>query len=1191
MRLKLLLLILLIIVGIISSQHLTAQEYSFTHYNASNGLLSSEILSIAKDKRGFLWLGTSAGISFYDGYSFTNYQYAEDNHFLGRVNVIKSYNSDTLWIGAGSGLYCMINGKLKKLSVDDNSPQGINDFFLTTKGDMWLATENGPVFIKASLMKNVFKAGIKIHDNVLASWPKKNAFIDDRRATLISQSPDGTVYVAQWTRIFKILESKTELVFDAKENTDQILSIFPINKNKIFFDCARSEMNKIDNGVWSNIYSKKSFKEQHLTGQESFWYAGTAGLFHFNPVTELFDKYVNTISKGVSWPSGFVKDGHVFWLATHDGLIKLKPAVFSRYDSAAYKNVKEVFSFLKLKDGSLLAGGNRGELWKKSNDYFSNFIASSNRVVANAEIKSLFEDDRGWIWAGTGYQGLALIRDKKVSVFTEEQDGLNDNTIHYIFKTNTGKIFAVGDQGLTEIIVDHHNNISFKKFYYLPNSSVHAPFYSGIEAPDGTIWIGGEEGLFYLKNDSLRHFYLLNKTIPINNLKMADDGSVWIATAGVGILQCDFEKDTLRVLKKFDETNGLNTSLFIDILVDKQQNIWAGSAKGLSFIGRNNPYTGAILNFDATDGFIKPGYSQIRLYQEDDSLIWAGTTRGLASFNPHELFLANNHPAAYILSINFPRAGSTILSADLGHSKTFSYNNNSISFNYTAVDFANQESVNYYYKLNGADTVWQNAGSTRSVTYQNLQPGNYAFSVKALNGKGEWSENEALYSFTIATPFWRTWWFIALSISTAAGLIAVFIRQRIKAAEKREIQKTEIEKLKAASYRYQLEIEQVINYFSTSINQQSNVDDMLWDVAKNCISTLGFEDCIIYLLDEENKVLVQKAAWGPKTTDKNKIVNPIEIRLGEGIVGSVALTGKAEIIDDTSLDERYIVDDALRFSEITVPIKSNSKTLGVIDSEHSEKNFYTQRHLQILTTIASQLADKIDKLIAAQQAREKEIELLKLNKDLATWQITALRSQMNPHFIFNAMNSIQQFTLQNDSDNANRYISKFSTLLRKVLYSSQLPTISLEEEIEQLQLYLDIEKLRMGESFSYDITVDEEIETDAIKMPGMLLQPFVENAVKHGLALKEGAKRLNILFAMPDEFHLHAVITDNGIGRQKSAELKAHQKLMPHISKGIQLVKERLELLQQDKNLQASIHINDLPAGAGTSVTLIIPVS
>ena len=131
--------------------------------------------------------------------------------------------------------------------------------------------------------------------------------------------------------------------------------------------------------------------------------------------------------------------------------------------------------------------------------------------------------------------------------------------------------------------------------------------------------------------------------------------------------------------------------------------------------------------------------------------------------------------------------------------------------------------------------------------------------------------------------------------------------------------------------REEIETEQAINYFASSLSEQQTEEDILWDVAKNCIGRLHFEDCVIYLMDEERNTLVQKAAHGPKSPLQFEITSPIVLKPGEGIVGSVAQSGKAEIVSDTSKDSRYIVDDEQRFSEISVPIIYNGKVLGVIE--------------------------------------------------------------------------------------------------------------------------------------------------------------------------------------------------------------------------------------------------------------------
>jgi two-component system LytT family sensor kinase len=395
----------------------------------------------------------------------------------------------------------------------------------------------------------------------------------------------------------------------------------------------------------------------------------------------------------------------------------------------------------------------------------------------------------------------------------------------------------------------------------------------------------------------------------------------------------------------------------------------------------------------------------------------------------------------------------------------------------------------------------------------------------------------------------------------------------------------EATRLKISNYKQQLETEQVTSFFTSTIHQHDNTGDMLWDVTRNLIGKLGFEDCMIYLWNENKTILMQKAGYGIKGS--------MQVKQDKMIYNIPRGKGKAMLVNDTTKDNRYFAaDDKIRLSELCVPIIYNNAVTGAINTEHSEKNFYTERHVQVLTTIASLLAEKIQKIEAQQLTREKELEVLKLYKDLAESQLMALRAQMNPHFIFNAMNSIQQFTLKGDIDNANLYISKFSTLLRKVLHSSQQNYITLEEEMEQLNLYLDIEKLRLGNEFSYSVKAGEEIETDALKIPGMLVQPFVENALKHGLAPKEGPKKLTVDFSLLADDKLQVVITDNGIGRKKAQELKLQQeKMLPYESKGIRLVEERLKLLG-GKRAENIIRFEDLydkeGRATGTSLTLLI---
>jgi PAS domain S-box-containing protein len=169
----------------------------------------------------------------------------------------------------------------------------------------------------------------------------------------------------------------------------------------------------------------------------------------------------------------------------------------------------------------------------------------------------------------------------------------------------------------------------------------------------------------------------------------------------------------------------------------------------------------------------------------------------------------------------------------------------------------------------------------------------------------------------------------------------------------------------------------MISYFATSLLEQDTEEDIVWDLAKNCVAKLGFEDCVVYLLNEEGTALVQKAAYGPKSPNGREIQNPLNIPMGIGIVGSVAQTGQPKLVADTRLDPLYIIDDKPRLSELAVPIISNGQTLGVIDSENSRPNFFRQQHLEAVSAIASLCANKIVRVRAEGQLQRLNQELEK----------------------------------------------------------------------------------------------------------------------------------------------------------------------------------------------------------------------
>lgn len=202
--------------------------------------------------------------------------------------------------------------------------------------------------------------------------------------------------------------------------------------------------------------------------------------------------------------------------------------------------------------------------------------------------------------------------------------------------------------------------------------------------------------------------------------------------------------------------------------------------------------------------------------------------------------------------------------------------------------------------------------------------------------------------------------------------------------------------------------------------------------------------------------------------------------------------------------------------------------------------------------------------------------------------LKSLRSQMNPHFIFNALNSVNQFIAKNDERAANKFLSEFSKLMRLVLDNSQQDFITLAEEKEIIALYLKLEHYRFRDKFEYDFEIDDSLSLDAMDIPPMLIQPYVENAIWHGLRYKEEVGYLKVSLSS-EENNLKVTITDNGIGREQSKQLKTENQ-KKHNSTGLKNTEERINIINKVYQKKYTVTVLDLNEdGTGTRVILNLP--
>ncbi|MGB4843461.1 MAG: histidine kinase, partial [Ferruginibacter sp.] len=816
--------------------------------------------------------------------------------------------------------------------------------------------------------------------------------------------------------------------------------------------------------------------------------------------------------------------------------------------------------------------------WKRNTNE-TNFISyrddKGNLLPKKAELYSIVIDKYDKIWATASENGI-IVLDKNRKLVKHIKNGSEDkqhvklSRVAYLLESPDGFIWACGANGLCRIDpqtfeVDNFKNSALNKFDSLLCSPI-------LFTDKDNLWIAtGQSGVFHynFSTKKLDQYNTGNGLVHNGVFCINADasGNIYIGTRlGLNILFTDGR------IKTLTQKDGLLIDRAEGLLLDKNNRMWIGNDIGLACY---NPKDSSLVSFDERYGLSIYGFRVGSYFETPNGEFVFGTPRGLQSFHPDSLFNKKLKLNAHISKIETKTIASGI--TDNAVFRLLAYDNQA-TFYFGSVDFSQHIRTYYQYQLSGIDKDWIKVVDQNVVRYNSLPPGKYTFRLRISNNNKTWQDAGNEVTIIIAAPFYETWWFKLLGVLLAISIIFIVINYYRK---------------KQLDKRSELETELVITYFASQINSHKKTDDLLWDIAKNCISKLHFEDCVIYLKDEKN-MLVQKAAYGPKNPVDFTIHKPIEIPVGSGIVGTVAQTGKAELVGNTEEDSRYITDDEKRSSEIAVPIIIDEEVIGVIDSENKRKNFFTQKHLQVLSTIAALCANQVQKTNAEEEKQRATIELLKNKQKAVESRLQSLRLQMNPHFLFNALNSIQQMILANEDIVATKYLSKFSRLLRSILVQSDKESISLKEELEILNLYIELESIRFKESFQYKIICDDMIDTDEIRIPALLVQPFVENAIWHGLMHKEGERILKVEFTEENDF-VKCTIEDNGIGRKKAAEMKTSSgQDKKHVSKGIEVSQERLKAMCTKDGREGNIKIIDLADDhgddCGTRVEINFPI-
>lgn len=1147
-------------------------DYHLQLFDYPTGILPNEITSMTKDKQRMIWILYNTLVQRFDGKEVQNFK------LRGQLTHLFCDSQGRIWVSSRTEvfLFSETEGAFSPITIEEKTEQfRVGPIMERKDGSIYLVTSAG-----------FYKYGQQLFT------PLKDCPLT--RLDIFNCSVIGDVaFVNNESFLYK-WNMRTGSVDSMPGGTD-VYGIHPVTEDSLFVastsrqvECYNfSTREKITVRFRGNGGSPFTIRDAVSISPARMLFASSEGILEYR-----------TDAKEMA-PLKFFLNGREFstkeyarrifydrlddyiWLATTEGisrfsitrqpigLIKIKVL-----NDDISTNIDDVRQVVRDQKGDIwMATGFGIVSWQRNKNTWKLFppVAGATDRLAHESVRG-FAYDGKYLLVGPTHTGLWLfdpetgvyrrpgyaseqVRQSNVKSFINHITTLH--TGDHIISTNSAMFFLNGKTYELDVIKT------------LPPERGETNF--AMQAKNGLIWVGTGRGL-YCMDSSLQYlarteeaftkkFVTAGFIMPDNSLLFSFRNGLYLARYVDGKIEVE-KRSAL-----FD-----NVQLSA-LYADEKGVIWAGSDDG---IYRFDPSNLKLNLFDRSDNVQGYHYNSNSYFRDEDGTLYLGGINGINYWNPDTFTPPAQSFEAYINNAQIDNREYSMYNFD--GLRPIEYSENSIGVTFSAVYYNNPAKVRYRYKLAGVDINWKEIGSGNVVRFSSLSPGKYTLQMQASLNQVDWKDSSNVLSFTILKPFWMRGWFVGLAGLTLAGAIGWVMRDHRR---------------KITEHKEALETEQAINHFSSSIYQTNSVDEILWDVVKNCISHMHVEDCIIYQVDYRRNCLIPMASYRANNPVPVEVSRPREIPLGKGITGAVAVSGKAEIIADTSKDPRYIIEWERHSAEITVPVITDGTVWGVIDCEHSKKNFFKEKHLSILTNIAALCATKIVKAKANAEKKEAEDRLLHTEKKMVEVEMQALRAQMNPHFIFNSLNSINRYIVKSDSATASLYLTRFAKLIRLILDNSNNKSITLSNEILALSLYIEMESIRFEKKFTYNIHVDSSIDADNTYVPPLIIQPYAENAIWHGLLHKEDAGHLNIAIFRKNDQMLQCIIEDDGVGREKAGELKS-KSVSSKKSLGMKLTENRLGLLSKHAVTENLITIEDVKDGegnaGGTRVVLNIPV-
>ncbi len=808
------------------------KDITFETISLDQGLSQSVVSSILQDQDGFMWFGTQDGLNRFDGYDFKVYKNDPDNPYSLGYNLINSLIEDSagiIWIGTQGGGLQRFDSERQEFIQFLNDPDDpaslsgdiVSSLYIDQQGDLWVGTIGAGLNRFDQASNSFTRYQNDPSDSTSIGGNNVQSIVEDRDGNLWIGTTDGGLnqYIrqsGQFTRYQTDPDNPNSLSINSVQvlyfDRDQNLWIGTNGGGLNRFDLDTRQFTRYPNDP--SDADGLSFDTVFSLFQDSsgLLWVGTngGGLDLFDPENETFIHYINdpndpeSLSNNQVW-SIYEDRGGVLWFGTFGGGVNKYDPYQQKFTSYFYDpdhpeglNNDQVWSVVEGEEGVLWIGTNGGGLNRFDREtgewrYYLNDPNDPNSLSHNAVFK-VYQDREGIFWIGTGGGGLNRF-DPDTGEF-EQYD--SSPFILSLYEDRDGQLW-IGTIG-TGLGKMNRETGDIQYYQFDPNDpySLSDNTISFIlEDSQGEFWVGTLNGGFNLFDRETERFtrYQNNPADP-NSLSQnttisvleASDGTLWIGTGG-GLNK--FNRET-GLLTDYREEDGLPNDVIYAMLEDDHGYLWLSTNKG---IAKFDPRTDAVKSYSVKDGLQSNEFNQGAYDKNSQGEMFFGGVKGLTYFHPDKV--VDNAYIPPVLITNFLLFNESL---DVGDDSplqkpiektsdiNLSYQDDFFGFEFAALHYASPENIQYAYKMEGLDKVWNLVGNRRFANYTNVPPGDYTFMVKGTNSDGVWNELGTSLQIMIPPPFWQTWWFrIAVAMILVGGATGAFY-WRVRAIEKQRQQ-------------------------------------------------------------------------------------------------------------------------------------------------------------------------------------------------------------------------------------------------------------------------------------------------------------------------------------------------------------------------------------------------------------------